>query len=101
MSYYLLMNSAIERITRNDMPAHRCPDCGRWAYDGERIRHSSRCDIPEAQAKLEPEASVSVPSVRESAKRGDSRAHGFSTDDLVLAVRNGEISESDAMNQDM
>ena len=29
--------------------AIRCSDCGSWADDGDKIRHSSRCDTPDLQ----------------------------------------------------
>jgi hypothetical protein len=29
----------------------RCDDCQRWAYEGETIVHSSRCDTPNLQAE--------------------------------------------------
>lgn len=77
----------------------KCDDCGRWADLGDRIRHSSRCDTPDLQA-----VRVVQPKQHDLAKaayNGTAYGEGYDVDDLVDAVRCGEISVSAAMNQDM
>lgn len=80
---------------------HRCDDCSRWAYEGDAIRHSTRCDTPTLQVSYAAEQTSGSKSLVVSALEGDARGHGFDDNDLVLGVRCGLISASTAMNQDM
>lgn len=80
-----------------------CRDCGCWAWDGDGIRHSSRCDIapretivPGVWARTSRPRGVLI---HRLAKEGSVRSV-LSDDDLVDAVRLGYVSASDAMNQD-
>jgi hypothetical protein len=99
-----------------------CVDCNASARVGQAVRHTSSCDIAPRDFVL-PEDQEEGESSKRSIKRGTSAAHqarkaaakrdvarsakggtayadGFDDRDLVNAVRNGAISESDAMNQD-
>jgi hypothetical protein len=90
---------------------YACLDCNAAASLGQAVRHSARCDIaprefvlPADQAagpssKRAERRGTAPNSLRAAAKRGDARIY-FADADISLAVRNGEISESDAMNQD-
>lgn len=91
------MSDVIVLGNRGGNTTHECTDCGRWAYEGSAIVHSSRCDHREAQA-----VGVKVTRSRlyKATKEGYARAI-YSDDEIVDAVRTGEISVSDAMNQDM
>jgi hypothetical protein len=78
----------------------RCEDCQRWAYEGETIRHSSRCDTSTLQAASQHVAQTAKHNVVTDARAGTAYANGHDEDDLLLAVRCGALSVSDAMNQD-
>ena len=87
---------------RGGNASHECSECGRWAYTGGRIRHSTRC-AEQAQYADPATASVEVlpPDLnsREVARLGKA-GHGLTTDQLVDAVARRQISISDAMNRD-
>jgi hypothetical protein len=101
-----------------------CVDCNASAKVGQAVRHSSICDIapkqfvlPESQdadesltskraakrgtsANAQARKAAAKRTVADSAKAGTAYADGFDDRDLGNAIRNGAISESDAMNQD-
>ncbi len=80
---------------------NRCDDCGRWATQGDTIKHSSRCDTPTLQGEwVSPTPAGNSKSVVKAARDGDAYAQSYDDDDLLLAVRCGALSVSDAMNQD-
>lgn len=85
----------------------RCSDCGRWAYAGDSIKHSSRCDTGTLQAswqRPEPTKTVAVTTrapladIQRYAKEGD--LGRFTDDEVDLAHALGHISTSDVMNSD-
>lgn len=45
---YTLTTGLVAKDSEHD--AAKCSDCGRWAYAGESIRHSTRCNTPTLQA---------------------------------------------------
>lgn len=59
------MNDAIITETRGGLTVHVCADCKAWAHEGDKVRHSKRCDTPRAQvgisATAEPEAAKTAP----------------------------------------
>jgi hypothetical protein len=81
-----------------------CTDCGRWAYAGDSIRHSTRCDTPTLQAEwVRPQAapkthSADLADIRRYAQQGE--VGRFTEDEIELAHALGHISTSDAMNRD-
>ena len=87
-----------------------CPDCKRFIYRNGRehaIAHSKRCDLNEqptveqihtAAAPAAP-AKLSAAQLATHAKRGDLALYA-THNEIVDAVKRGQISESDAMNQD-
>ena len=104
---------------------YACRDCNSSARIGVAVRHTSSCDVAPrefvlpsdqaedasspsdrkaniaaaAHAKKLVRASTSTPSLAAAAKEGIAPAL-FSDREIADAVRRGEISESDAMNQD-
>ena len=95
---------------------YACSDCNASSPIGQAVRHTSRCDIaprlfvlPSDQAEGESSkrsaargtsANAAARSdLRSAAKRGDARLT-FTDADISRGVRSGEITESDAMNQD-
>ena len=102
------MNAADPTDPSNYRPhpyGYACVDCNASAKMGDRCRHTGLCDIapkmrvlPSDQAQP---ASVSraKPSLRAAVKRGDASLY-YTDAEIVDAVRLGEVSMSDAMNQD-
>lgn len=54
----------------------RCDDCGRWAYLGEAIRHSTRCDTGTLQAT----ELYSAPTLTLAPKNGTVRVLGLASE---------------------
>lgn len=110
MGYYLIIAAAItpreyeEKKMANGITINEgrvtCNNCGRWEWEssGKNIRHSTRCDTPNAQltqaAQPEPRTSVL------GKYSQDSPASGHTTEEINRALYLREISESDAMNTD-
>lgn len=87
-----------KEITVNTTDFHTvrltCNDCRSWCWEGERIRHSKRCDTPHAQIV---ETSAPAPALD-----WGKRQPGEDRDDWIeRAYRLGDISMDEAMNQDM
>lgn len=82
----------------------RCSDCGRWAYAGDSIKHSSRCDTDTLQAEwVKPQAAPTptvapLAEIRRYARQGE--VGRFTEDEIELAHALGHISTSAAMNRD-
>lgn len=88
---------------------HQCVECGGWERsdkNGGQIRHSKRCD-----SRPQPGAIVGCVEQNEQALRGESlkafgrnvRRTGMTLGrdaDVLKAVRDGHLSENDAMNTD-
>jgi hypothetical protein len=85
-----------------------CCDCGGWAYDGQAIKHSKRCDTPTAQptrfdepkTPSERKAQRDAREIKRLAERGEIAKAGLTEDEIVAAVDLHVISVSDAMNRD-
>ena len=101
---------------------YACKDCRASASVGQAVRHTSVCDIapkqfvlpsdqqpvggskrarmrgtaPNRQAKRDARGR----DIARDAREGLAYAFGHTDADLALAVRNGQVSMSDAMNQD-
>lgn len=94
-----------EAITRSLMPGGTgtlfrltCNDCRSWCWEGQQIRHSKRCDTPNAQwAESAPDATIE----RHAGKYSkESPGSGLTSEELISDVRRGYLSQSDAMNTD-
>lgn len=72
-----------------------CNDCGRWEWkeSGKSIRHSSRCDTPQAQL-MAPNPVTAEPSPYALQPGEDVYDRDF------RLYKQGLISQSDAMNTD-
>lgn len=92
------MNDTIKYDEFGGTPRVICTDCQRWEYlsKGGKIRHSSRCDYPQAQYNEQPKR-IEQPSGNIH-PRMDSNAK--TSDELLEGVQKGYLSMSDAMNSD-
>lgn len=83
----------------------RCPDCNAWANEhqfGGRIHHGRRCEMKHLQPDWStlPGTKASTLEIKAASKRGEVSAWVGSEDELVHLVREGVISQDDAMNRD-
>lgn len=85
-----------------------CVDCSAWAHAGQKIRHSKRCDTPNAQGLVAPAAPVVAPTrpiierdgitgtQRQVAWALDIRAKKLAAFEREIASRAGETSTRSA-----
>lgn len=88
-----------------------CNDCGAWCRaDGEALKHSRRCDTPDAQPEIRDEALTS-PSLRKAAAAAKARSaaevkrlaregSGLTPDEAFEGHRRGLVTANEAMNRD-
>lgn len=87
--------------TRSGMLVHVCDDCRHWSHAGQVIVHSKRCDARECQPVLTPATTKGERNARAKVKAPSSRQAGPRTPDEVFeAYERGEITMSEAMQQD-
>jgi hypothetical protein len=86
----------------NSLNRLTCDDCRAWCWEGQQIRHSKRCDTPNAQwaePAVAHQASATT-AHKPGAFSQDSPASGLTKDEINEALYRREISQSDAMNTD-
>lgn len=71
-----------------------CADCKAWAWEGQRIRHSSRCDTPNVQPGIESSPVIKEPSPFALQPSEDIYDRNY------RLVKQGHMTQSDAMNTD-
>lgn len=101
----MITKSTVTYDNGNSLIRLTCDDCHAWCWEGQRIRHSKRCDTPNAQW-IEPAEATVPPAAKPAdvhkprAFSQDSPASGLTTDEINDALYRREISWSDAMNTD-
>ena len=77
-----------------------CDDCNAWAWEGQTIRHSKRCDSPIQFGHVSAAEKLPVLSTSRSRFAVEDFVNRASDDEIFDAYKRGDISQSEAMNQD-
>ena len=78
-----------------------CDDCKAWAWEGQQIRHSKRCDAPIQYGHVSAAEKLPVLRAPRNAREVEDFVNSSTNDEIFDAYKRGWISQSDAMNRDM
>lgn len=92
-----IIKSTIEGTTGSSVRL-TCDDCKAWAWEGQEVRHSKRCDNPIQDGHVS--AAEKLPVLPASGLRRDDAIQAMTDDERFDAYKRGRISQSEAMNTD-
>lgn len=94
-----VIKSEIQGTTGNSIRL-TCDDCKAWAWEGQTIRHSKRCDSPIQFGHVPAAERLPVLVAPRNAREVEEFVNRSTDDEIFDAYKRGWISQSDAMNTD-